>query len=118
MRIDYYIVDGALIFGEMTFTPGAGFTKNVDLIFQDPLYRPSLDAVRAGSARRVEYRETGVQGVGRVSRRRNPRGTGAIRQRKRLSARVNDPPYKACRLTRRFSTQSGLFHLRVSMAGN
>lgn len=41
VRIDYYIVEGNIIFGEMTFTPGAGLDtkrlKETDLLFGDKL---------------------------------------------------------------------------------
>lgn len=41
VRIDYYIVEGNIIFGEMTFTPGAGLDtkrlKEIDLLFGDKL---------------------------------------------------------------------------------
>ena len=45
VRIDFYIVDGKVYLGEMTFTPGAGLLKNVDFVFQNPKYSHYLQGL-------------------------------------------------------------------------
>ncbi len=45
VRIDFYIVEGRIVFGEMTFTPGAGMTAEVDRVFALPRFKTLLDAV-------------------------------------------------------------------------
>jgi hypothetical protein len=45
VRIDFFIVDGKVYLGEMTFTPGAGFFKQVDSVFEKPRYRAYLEGL-------------------------------------------------------------------------
>ena len=42
VRIDFYIVDGKVFLGEMTFTPGAGLLPSADRVFELPHYRLHL----------------------------------------------------------------------------
>ena len=45
VRVDFYIVDRKVYLGEMTFTPGAGLLKNVDLVFQNSKYSKHLEGL-------------------------------------------------------------------------
>ena len=42
VRIDFYIVDGKVFLGEMTFAPGAGLLPSADQVFELPHYRAHL----------------------------------------------------------------------------
>jgi hypothetical protein len=45
VRIDFYIIDGRIVLGEMTFTPGAGLLPAADRVFEMPRYRHHLQGI-------------------------------------------------------------------------
>ncbi len=45
VRIDFYVVNGRVLLGEMTFTPGAGLLPAADRVFELPRYRGYLQGI-------------------------------------------------------------------------
>jgi len=45
VRIDFYVVDGKILLGEMTFTPGAGLLPAADRVFEMPRYCHHLQGI-------------------------------------------------------------------------